>query len=264
VREWLPGGAPIPATTLSVTSPRLFEPRTSHTVTYVRLSDRKTRSALQRTDAQGRLTFELDGGEYEVGIGGEPVLAIAGYELTGSAWASAGTPVKLRVAFLNKGAVPSSTMPFKWETPTVGVKIADPSARVPVLARGETAFVPVTFTAATALPASVRLRAAGLAIEIPVYPPAPPSTNFKLLDESDHDGHASPGEAFALSLPDGRAELITNDPCVDTSLRTVEEGVRYTHAAIRASCQPGRIVHMLARTATSYAAIEFPIWYKLP
>jgi hypothetical protein len=47
-------------------------------------------------------------------------------------------------------------------------------------------------------------------------------------------------------------------------VRIVEEGTRYTHAVIRPNCEPGRTVRMLARTSSSYAAIEFPIWYKLP
>jgi hypothetical protein len=264
VREWMPGGAIMPEIKLTVTSPPIYAPRTSHTVTYVRLADRKTRRALQRADAQGRMTFDLDGGEYEVGIGSEAVMALSGYELADAAWATAGAPVKLRLLFWNKGAARSTTASLKWETSTAGVKFAEPGARVPALAPGESAAVPVTFTAATALAGSVRIGAAGLAIEVPVYPAAAPSTDFKLIDETDHDGHASPGEAFAISLPDGRAELITRDPCVDTTVRIVEDGTRYTHAAIRPNCEPGRTVRMLARTSTSYAAIEFPIWYKLP
>jgi hypothetical protein len=263
VREWLPGGDVIPEIKLTVTSPSLYVPRSSHTVTYVCLADRKTHRALQRADAQGRLTFELDGGEYEVGVGTEAVLALSGYELTDGGWATAGSPVKLRLQFWNKGAARSMSTLLKWESPTPGVKFGEAASRVPALAPGETAAVAVTFTAATALSGTVKLEAAGLAIEVPVYPPASAAT-FTLLDETDHDGHASPGEAFAISLPDGRAELITQDPCVDTSVRIVEDGARYTHALIRPRCEPGRTVHILARTASSYAAIEFPIWYKLP
>ncbi|HXA50898.1 MAG TPA: alpha/beta hydrolase-fold protein, partial [Candidatus Acidoferrum sp.] len=264
VREWLPDGAIIPDLKLTVTSPALYVPRTSHTVTYVRLADRKTRRALQRADAQGRMTFELDGGEWEVGVGSEAVLALAGYEVADAAWATAGVPVKLRLLFWNKGAARSITTSLKWESPTSGVKFAEAGARVPMLAPGESVAVPVTFTAATALAGAVKIGAAGLAIEIPVYPPAAKVADFKLIDETDHDGHASPGEGFAISLPDGPAELITRDPCVDTSVRIVEEGTRYTHAVIRPNCEPGRTVRMLARTSSSYAAIEFPIWYKLP
>ena len=261
VREWLPNGAPIPAVKLTVTSPKLFQPRTSHNVSYVRLADRKTRRVLQRSDAEGRMTFDLDGGEYEVGIGAEPAVALTGYELVSAPWAQTGAPVKLRLEFCNKGGSPSPLITLKWESPNPGVKFADAVSRIPALAPGEFMVLPVTLTAS--IPGTVRVLAAGLWTEIPVYPEAAPG-RFQILDESDHDGHASPGETFAVSLPDGRAELITNDPCVDTSLRIVEEGVRYTHGVIRSNCEPGRTVHMLARTATSYMPVEFPIWYKLP
>ncbi|MDE3167781.1 MAG: hypothetical protein KGN36_18415 [Acidobacteriota bacterium] len=264
VREWLPGGAAIPEVRLSVTSPHLFPPHTSHTVTYIRLSDGKVRRAAQRTDPQGRLTFDLDGGEYEVGIGAGAVMALSGYEFAEGAWATAGAPVKLKLRFWNKGAERSEPAIVKWESPTPGVRFASPTARVPAIPPGASAAVPVTFTASGTQRGSVEIRAMRLAIEIPVYPPAPVAAKFQILDETDHDGNASPGEAFTVALPDGRAELITSDPCVDTSMRVVEEGVRYTHAVIRANCQPGVRVHFLARTATSYAAIELPIWYKLP
>lgn len=264
VREWLPGGAAIPEVKLSVTSPHLFEPRTSHTVTYIRLSDGKVRRVAQRADAQGRLTFDLDGGEYEVGIGRAAGLSLSGYEFAEGNWATAGAPVKLRLRFWNRGAERSEPVTARWESPTPGVRFAVPTARVPAIYPGASAEVPVTFSTANALPGSVMIRALGLAVEVPVYPPAPVATNFKIMDETDHDGNVSPGEAFTIALPDGRAELITSDPCVDTSVRVVEDGVRYTHAVIRASCRPGVRVHFLARTATSYAAIELPIWYKLP
>jgi hypothetical protein len=233
-------------------------------VTYIRLADRKTRSVLQVADAQGSLTFELDGSDYEVGIGAEPVLALSGYEVIDAAWASAGSPVKVRLLFCNKGAARLTTTLLKWTTPTTGVRFTEPGGRIPGLSPGESAWVPLSFTAATALAGSVKIQAAGLEIEIPVYPLAAAAEKFRIQDEGDRDGNASPGEAFSLSLPDGRAELITNDPCVDTSVRIVEEGTRYTQAMIRAGCEPGRRVRMLARTSTSYAAIEFPIWYKLP
>jgi hypothetical protein len=263
VREWLPGGAPIPDVKVTITSPRLFEPRTSHTVTYVRLSDRKMRRVLQHADQQGRLTFELDGAEHEVGIGAADVLALSGYEVVDAAWATAGTPVKLRLTFWNKGAARSVTTPIKWESPTPGVRFDPPTARVSVLAPGESAAVNVTVTAATALAGSVKIYAALLAIEVPIYPAAEAVTDFKILDEIDRDGHASPGESFTIALPEGRAELITNDPCVDTSVRIVDQGARYTPATIRVNCEPGHVVHILARTPSRYAAIEFPVWYKL-
>jgi Putative esterase len=264
VREWLPGGVEIPEVKLTVTSPPLFPPRSTHNVTYIRLSDRKTRRVVAHADMQGRLTFELDGAECEVGIGTEPLLAISQYEVLAAPWASAGKPVKVRLTLLNKGGARSAPVLLQWVSPTPGIQFGEASARLPALAPGESVGVPVTFTAPAALAGEVTVRAADLAVEVPVYPDAQPAADFKILDESDRDGHASPGESFAIAFAEGRAELIGADPCVHTSVRIVEDSTRYTQAAIRATCLPGTIVHLLARTATRYAAIEFPVWYKLP
>jgi hypothetical protein len=264
VREWLPGGGPLPTVKLTVTSPALYAPRTTRTVTYLSVATHKSRRVQLRTDAQGRLTFELDGTDTEVGVGSGPVLALDGYELVDSQWASAGSPLKLRLRFWNAGGASALATVLHWSSPSPAIKFAELSSRLPALLPGESALVPVTITVPTALAGSVRLQAAGLSIDIPIYPPALVAANFKILDEANHDGNAAPGEAFSISLPDGRAELITADPCVDTSMRIVEDGARYTQASIRPTCEPGRVVKMLARTATSYAAIQFPIWYKLP
>jgi len=106
--------------------------------------------------------------------------------------------------------------------------------------------------------------------------------------EGNGDGHAAPGETFAVLLPDGEslraAELFTNDACVDNSVRAsdswtgydhVGAAVRYSLPAIRPSCEPGHVVHMLARVVipnapgltianhhVRYASLEFPVWYR--
>ncbi len=56
----------------------------------------------------GRLTFDVDGDEYEVGVGAAPVLALSSFEITGAAWAAAGRPVQLRLKVLNKGGARSA------------------------------------------------------------------------------------------------------------------------------------------------------------
>jgi hypothetical protein len=64
-----PGGAALPEVKLSITSPRLYTPGAVYPVTYIRLRDGKVRRATQKADARGRLSFDLDGDAYEIGIG---------------------------------------------------------------------------------------------------------------------------------------------------------------------------------------------------
>jgi len=249
----------------------------------VHIADGKVRHASQKSDSQGRLTFDVDGDEYEIGVGAGSILAVSSVTITDAAWATAAKPVKLKIAFVNKGAVRSATETLKWESPTPGVKFEYPTSRLFGLAPGEIAATQVTFTLAGPPRTSVRLIAAAatgarLNIDVPLYPAAEPATDFQIADgkpiegyphelgEGNRDGHASPGETVAILLPDAgslrAAEVFTNDPCIDTSLRISEAGRRYSLPKLRATCEPGHMVHMLARAGLRYASIEFPVWYR--
>jgi hypothetical protein len=265
---------------LNITSPKLFTPGTLLPVTYV--ADGKVRHAQQKADSQGRLVFELDGAETEVGVGSGPILTVAGYQIVDAAWATAGKPVKLKVAFLNKGALRSASESLKWESPTPGVKFETPATRIFGLAPGEIAGLPVTFTLTGVPLSTVRLVAvtasARMTLDVPLFPAAQPATDFEIADgkpiegyprelgDGNRDGHASPGETVAILLPDSgslrAAEVFTNDPCVDTSLRISDAGRRYSLPKLRDTCQPGHVVHMLVHAGLRYAEIEFPVWYR--
>ena len=284
VREWIPGGAVIPEVKLSVTSPpRLYAPGSAHPVTFIHLSDGRVRRSTLKADAQGRLSFDLDGDAWEIGIGVEPAIAITGYELVDAAWATAGQAVKLRVKFCNKGGGRLPTIPLQWESPNPQVKFAAAPARLFGLAPGESVAIPLSFTVADASRAIVQivavLGAARLPLEIPLFPPAEATKDFQIADgraltvfqravqkgpltlgEGNGDGYAAPGESFAVLLPDGdayrAAELITSDACVDTSVRVSDTWVDYDHsgasvkyslARIQPTCAPGTVIHMLAR-----------------
>ncbi|HEY1342726.1 MAG TPA: alpha/beta hydrolase-fold protein [Bryobacteraceae bacterium] len=306
VRQWIPDGAAIPEVKLSIVSARLYPAGSTQSVTYIRLRDGKVRRAQQKADAQGRLTFDLDGAAYEIGVSVEPLLAISGYEVEGAPWASAGKPVTIRVKFWNKGGARMPTALLKWENPNPGVKLASPTGRLYGLNPGESAMIPVTFTAEDPARAVVRLYAVDgarrIPLTVPLFPPAEPAREFTIVDggdaiafqhavekatvtlgEGNRDGHAAPGETFAVLLPDGgalrAAELFTNDACVDNSVRasdywgaydSVGASAKYSLPTIRPECPPGHIVHMLARILipnkpnheVRYATLEFPVWYR--
>jgi hypothetical protein len=309
VREWLPGGAAISPVKLSIATPvRLYQPGSAHPVTVIHLADGKVRRTVQKADAQGRLNFDLDGDEYEVGISAEPAITVSGFEVADAAWATAGKPVKLRVRFWNVGAVRSNTLEVQWTSPNPGVQIDTPSSQLFGLASGESAAAPVTFTVSDPLRAVAKIvasiGASHIAVDVPLFPPAEPVKNFLIADgrtletyqnatrkadltlrEGNGDGYAAPGESFAVLLPDGdsfrAAELFTNDACIDNTVRLPDSwndydhsgaSVKYSVPRIRPECQPGHVVHMLARIVVPhapdhqarYAALEFPVWWRHP
>jgi len=306
VREYLPGGATIPEVHVSIGSPPLYPPGVPLSVTYIRLLDGKVRREEQRVDAHGRLNFELSGDAYEVAVSARPTLTVSGYTIADANWATAGQPVNLKVRFWNKGGAPSATAPIRWESPNPGVKFAAAEGRLYGLAPGESATLPVTFTVSDAERAVVKIFAVSgvsrMPLEVPLFPAAETAKDFQIADgrtvtlyqhavekaglklgEGNGDGHAAPGESFAVLLPDGgalrAAELFTNDACVENTMRgsdswTAYDGAgasaKYSLASIRLECEPGRVVHMLARVVVpngsdyhvKYWKLEFPIWYR--
>jgi pimeloyl-ACP methyl ester carboxylesterase len=307
VREWIPGGAAIPDVKLTVASPlHLFPPSSTHRVTLIHVADGKVRHASLQADAQGRLSFDLDGDAWEVGIGPEPVTAITGYKFEGTGWATAGEPVKLRVSFTNKGGSRLAPVPVQWESPNPAVKFEGAPGRLFGLASGESAEVPITFTCTDPAAAMARIVAvvggAHLPLEIPLYPAAQPTKDFQIADgrsltvyqhatqkgplllgEGNGDGFVAPGETFAILLPDGdayrAAEVFTSDACVDNSVRVSDSwtpydqsgaSVKYSLPRILPTCQPGMLIHMLARVVlpnapnyqVRYFSLEFPVWYR--
>jgi hypothetical protein len=306
VREYLPGGATIPEASVSIGSPPIYPPGVALTVTYVHLLDGKVRRTQQRVDAHGRLNFELSGDAYEVGVSAGPALTVTGYTVTDANWATAGQPVNLKVRFWNKGGAPSGTALIRWESPNPGVKFATAEGRLYALAPGESATLPVAFTVDDPERGVVKMFAVSgasrMSIEVPLFPAAEPVQDFQIADgrtltvyrhavekaevrlgEGNGDGHAATGETFAVLLPDGgalrAAEVFTNDACVENGMRASDSWTAYDGAgasaqyslpSIRLECEPGRVVHLLARVLipdgtgyrVKYGKVEFPIWYR--
>ena len=303
VRESLPAGATVPEVNLQIDSPPIYPPGLAMTVTYIHLVDGKVRRTEQRADAHGRLNFELTGDAWEVGVSSGPLPAVSGFTVADGDWATAGKPVTVKVRFWNKGGAKMGTSIIRWESPNPGVKFASPEGRLFALEPGESANLPVTFTVDDRQRALVKLiavsGAARMAIEVPLFPPAEATKDFEIADgrpvtvfqhasekisqrfgEGNGDGRAAPGETFAVLLPEGgalrAAELFTSDACVDNTMRGYDSWDAYDHSgasavyslpSIHFDCEPGHVVHMLARilipngpdTRAKYFSLEFPV-----
>ena len=306
VRQWAPEGEPIPQVKLSIASPSLYTPGSPHSVTYVRLRDGNVRRALQKADAQGRLNFDLTGEPYQVGVAAGSAVAMSGYEISGADWATAGSPVHLQVKFWNVGNVRAISEAVQWESPNAGVKFDSTGGRLNSLSPGESTVLPLSFTVMDPARAWVTIYAVQGAtrtpLDIPLFPPVASTKDFQIVDgrtltlythavnldkqtigQGNGDGHAAPGETFAILLPDGEgyraAELFTRDTCVDNGVRASDSWGDYDHAdaasryslpTIRRECVPGHIVRMLARllipgkpdNQIRYVSIEFPVWWR--
>jgi hypothetical protein len=306
VRDSLPGGAAIPEANVSIGSPAIYPPGVALKVTYIHLIDGKVRHTEERADAHGRLNFDLTGDAWEVGVSNGPVIALSGYTVEDDKWATAGQPVTLRARFWNKGSARASTALIHWESPNPGVTFTTPEGWLFAMNAGESATLPVTFTVGDRERAVVRIYAVAgtqrMPIDVALHPAGELAKAFEIADgrsltvfqhatekasvrygEGNGDGHAAPGETFAVLLPDGgalrAAELFTDDSCVENSMRGADSWDSYDHSgasatfslpSIHLNCEPGHVVHMLARilipngpdTQAKYYSIEFPVWYR--
>jgi hypothetical protein len=190
------------------------------------------------------------------------------------------------------------------------VKFEPPSSRLFALGPGESAALPLSFTVTDPARTVVRIvamdGASPLPLDVPLFPPAEAAQEFEIADgrtlkvfqhaveasetrlgEGNGDGHAAPGETFALLLPDApggplrTAELFTNDTCVENFIRISDSWVDYDHVGasakyslptIRPQCEPGHVVEMLARVLipntpnhqVRYRKVQLPVWYRQP
>jgi len=283
VREWLPDGAVLPTVKLSIETDKLYPPRKPQTVTIIRLRDGNVRHETVNATADGRLDLDLDGDAYEVGISSGPVLALAGYDLEGAAWATAGQSLQVRMHIWNKGAALSRPATLHWLSPNPGVDLTPMSTPLAAIASGQSATVALTVTVRDPARAIARILAlqgdTRMPVDIPLFPPARPFADFRIADgqsvrvfqhatqkadvtlgDGNADGKANPGERIAILLPEDDvyrvAELFTNDACVDNTLRAFDDWSDYDHVGasakyslplIKPDCPAGHVVHALAR-----------------
>ena len=106
VRERVPDGPLLPATTVRVTTDALYRAGSPYLIADVNLDSRDVLHSRQIADPEGRLHFLLNGARHEVGILEKeaPVLTATGWSVVGAPWAIAGKPVRLKLSILNKGS----------------------------------------------------------------------------------------------------------------------------------------------------------------
>jgi len=289
VREWAPSGRLLPHVKVRITSGRLYPPNQPQAITIIRTRDGNMQRATERADADGRLHFDLDGDEYQVGVGIGSIPALGDFEILKAHWATDGKPVSVRLRLWNKGAIESQPATLRWETPNPDVTVQTPTRSLPAIASGRSTYTTLLFTVDDPAREIVKLFAvvngARLPLEIPIFPAAQSAPDFRIADgrkfsvfregvkrapvtlgKGNGNGLADPGETIAILLPDGdawrAAELFTNDWCVDLTERAsdvwssydyVGASAKYSLPVIKPGCQPGHVVRMLARVQLPHA-----------
>lgn len=296
VREWLPDGALMPSVNLRITTDASYRPAASCEIADVNLDTGEVRRFRRTADRSGRLHLAVSGTRHEVGISesGEPLLTVADWRVVGAPWATAGKPVRLKLAILNKGARAARGISARIVSPNPEVVINQGSLSLATLGPGQRALAPEEVLLLVSDPRReivqlrVRLRDAQSAssevpLEIPLFPDAPALTDFQIVDGAklplweravqraektlgagNADGVANPGETIAIALADGDAfrpvELFTSDACVDLRLRLSDPWSNYDHVGATAKIS----LPLISSYCPEGHEIPFFVRYQVP
>ena len=290
VREWLPGGALLPAVDVRVTTDALYKPGQRYRVTDVNMSTGEVKQILTTSDTAGRLHVATDGAIHEIGISeaAEPVLAVAGWRVTSSPWVTNGEAVRLRLEIVNKGAAPARRVSGTVAARDRGVRIRSGRFALSALGAGETAetadlVMELDHAPRDMVRLDVRVNGVEYPVEVPVRPKAGLIGEAVVLDGGEAmvwrravhpekltlgagnaDGTIQAGEQVVFAIRDGSAlrpvEVLTSHPCIDTSERVSDPWGAYDNVGATAK-------HTVLQVASSCAEKgSFPVFvqYQLP
>ena len=280
VREWVPEGRLLPSVSVRVSTGPIYKPGTRYRITDVNLTTAEAKQVETQSDSTGRVNVELDGALHEVGVQEvpAPILAIAGWRLTGAPWASAGKPARLRLTILNKGGAASRR---------VSGTLARSSFAIPPLAPGRAVetqeiTVPLDNTPHEIMRLAARIDGVDYSIRVPLFPYAETADPVVLdgtealvwqrairqeklkVGAGNGDGKAHPGEQVVLAVRDGPAlrlvEVMNSHPCLDTTERVSDAWGAYDNVGATAKYT---VVQIASRCAQS-GPIPLYVEYQLP
>ena len=110
VREFLPDGELMPFVDLSITTDPVYEKNQEYLINDIDFHQGISLQKVIKSDEQGRLKIDIDGGLHEIGINlleDTPNICIASWEIENMGWASPEKEVKVSVKLLNKGGSPA-------------------------------------------------------------------------------------------------------------------------------------------------------------
>lgn len=266
VREWMPHGRLLPATSVRIATDALYTAGKRYQVSDINVTSGDATQSWLRADPAGRLHIQTDGGVHEIGIAEarEPIVTVAGWSMDGD---------RVRLRLLNKGPGAASV---------VSGSVQGQSFSVSKLAFGE-----VAQTGPIAI--DRKRRAAALIggvehpLDLPLQQETSARTDVVVLDGARNqvwqkavqatemtfgagngDGIAQAGEQVVLGIRDGAAlrlaEVVTAHPCVDISRRVSDPWGEYDHVGATAKYT----IVQLAATCSDAGEIPLEFEYQLP
>ena len=151
VKTFLPDGELMPYVNLTVITPPVYEKNQQYQINDIKPLTGKTSVKTIKSDEKGRLKINLNGNLHEIGINksaDSPNIAVAGFEVENTGWATHGKEMKLSVKLVNKGSEMANGITASLKSTRPTAVVSQPEVKFRNIATNEiaTASRPFSFT----------------------------------------------------------------------------------------------------------------------
>ena len=298
VREYLPDGRLMPSVKVSVRTPALYKPNQSYLISDFNRTTLEASESSVVSDAEGRLTIDLDGGAHEIGINersGSPNVTATALQIVNMPWATHSQDVTINVKLLNKGQQPAKNVRATLTPTRTTASVTSSPTTLPQIAVTGTADASFTFRVDDDSLDIVQFKLVLRDdrknewvefIEVPLKRNAPPIEEFEIADgrvvtvaksgvdtetvllgHGNGDGIANPGESIVILVKDGeklwRTDVTTGDANINpfgVNVRKSDNWSSFDHVGASAKYD----VPLIASSCPEGHALQFFVEYWLP
>jgi hypothetical protein len=300
VRSFLPDGELMSFVNLSVTTPSIYEKNQAYLICDINPETGKSSDYRLKSNNEGQLKINLDGGLHEIGINKEkdaPNISVASFTVENMNWATHNKEIQLSVSILNKGASLAGNVTASIEPTRKSAVVLKSKSDFGDLDKGEikSSKTPFTFRVNND---SIEIERFKLTIkdvsgnewnefiDLPIRIDGPELTNFVIADGKEYavasagddtvtvylghgngDGIANPGESLVLLAEENgryyRTFLYSSDPFINPNgihVRESDNWTSYDHVGASAKYS----VPVLSSDCPQSHRIKFFAEYWLP
>lgn len=300
VKSFLPDGKLMPFVNLSVTTPSIYEKNQLYLICDINPENGKSSGYLLKSNDNGQLKIEMNGGFHEIGInkeGDAPNIVVSSFKVENSNWATHNKKINLSVCLLNKGATAAGKVTAKLESTRENAVVLQPESFFGDIdsAHVKSTNIPFVFLIKDQNIEFERFKLVikdengrewNDFIDLPIKVDGPELKDFVIADGKEFavansgidttslflgcgngDGIANPGESIVILVKDNgryfRTLLYTSDPYINPNgvcIRESDKWESYDHVGASAKYS----VPVLASDCPEYHSVIFSAEYWLP
>tara|TARA_R110002050_G_scaffold300778_2_gene472571 strand:- start:11751 stop:13709 length:1959 start_codon:yes stop_codon:yes gene_type:complete len=209
-KKWQPEGRTIPGVKMKVTTAPLYQSNADYSLFYFNKTKNKSKLATVKSDAKGRINFEVNHEPHQIGIfrKNDPAdIVLLDYKVNGeSAFLDHRKECSLKLQLLNRGGSSGKGLKVTLSTTSEEVSIANPTVEIDDIASCKDSWLSTDFkvTASNEPPKD------GSPFRIRFYITVTDSKNNTWEDEFDAPAYFDVPEFTEIGIDDGDSEIFGN------------------------------------------------------